>query len=63
LKGKTQINKEVINSNRPEGDGDKEDDPSESEDGGENHGATSVPPDNIKLLRNYIEIQYEEIVK
>jgi hypothetical protein len=61
-KGRLRKNKEAIDNNKPEGGEDKEDDPSESEDGGENQGATSVPPDNIELLRNHIEMQDEELV-
>jgi hypothetical protein len=60
---KTKKNKRASDSNKSGEDGNEENNPSNSEDGGEYQGTTSVPPDNIELLRNHIEIQDEELVK
>jgi hypothetical protein len=56
-------NKGTSDSNKSGEEGNEENNPSDSEDGCENHGATSIPPDNIKLLKNHIEMQDEELVK
>jgi hypothetical protein len=55
-KGRPRLNKGTSDSNKSGEEGNEENNSSDSEDGCENHGATSVPPDNIKLLRNHIEM-------
>jgi small nuclear ribonucleoprotein (snRNP)-like protein len=62
-KGRPRKNKGTSDSNKFGEEGNKENNPSDSEDGGENHEATSVPPNNIELLRNHIEMQDEELMK
>jgi hypothetical protein len=62
-KGDQKKNKGTSDSNKYGEEGNEENNTSNSEDGCENHRATSIPPDNIELLRNYIEMQDEELVK
>jgi hypothetical protein len=63
LKRKTKKNKGTSDNNKSEEEGNEENNSSDSEDGCENHGAISIPPDNIELLRNHIEMQDEELMK
>jgi hypothetical protein len=62
-KGRPRKNKGISDNNKYGEEGNEKNNPSNSEDGCENHGATSIPPDNIELLRNHIEMQDEELVK
>jgi hypothetical protein len=62
-KGRPRKNKGTSDNNKSGEEENGENNSSDSEDGCENHGATSIPPDNIELLRNHIEMQGEELVK
>jgi hypothetical protein len=62
-KGDLEKNKGTSDSNKSGEEGNEENNSSDSEDGGENHRATSVPPDSIELLRNHIEMQNEKLMK